>query len=40
MEALCALGYSKSDAMQAVRKIDGASTMKPEAIVSKALRLL
>lgn len=40
VEALCALGYSKSDAMQAVRKIDGASTMKPEAIVSKALRLL
>jgi Holliday junction DNA helicase RuvA len=40
VEALCALGYSKSDAMQAVRKIDGASSMKPEAIVSKALRLL
>ena len=40
VEALCALGYSKSDAMQAVRKIEGASSMKPEAIVSKALRLL
>ena len=40
VEALCALGYSKADAMQAVRKIEGASSMKPEAIVSKALRLL
>ena len=40
IEALCALGYSRSDAMQAVRKIEDAASLKAETIVSKALRLL
>ena len=40
VEALVALGYSKSDAMHAIRGIDGAETMEVEDIVRQSLAYL
>ncbi len=39
-QALCSLGYSNSDALKAVRKVEGAGTMKTEEIIKAALKYL
>ena len=40
VQALVALGYSRSDALHAVRSVDGAEDMQVEELISKALTYL
>ena len=39
-QALVALGYSNTDALKAIRKIEGADKMKTEDIIRNALKYL
>lgn len=39
-QALCALGYSNSDALKAIRRVDGADSMKTEDLIRAALKNL